>query len=80
MPTFDMGRGFEPHSTLAEGQIFGKSILPIQLVVVVVLRAFRPGGICATLKILTCEIVVLGVDVMVVVLRLVCLSKKAVQG
>ncbi|EFY93972.1 LicD-like protein [Metarhizium robertsii ARSEF 23] len=74
-PIFDTGQGSERHGTLAERGFELHSMLAE------VLGAFRPGGICASLRIRPREvIVILGVDVMIVILRLVYLSKKAVQG
>lgn len=55
-------------------------MLPIQLLIVIVLGAFRPGGIRAALKVCPGEVVVvLSVDVVVVILCLADLTKKAVQ-
>lgn len=43
--------------------------------------AFRPGSTCAALKVQPCEVVIiLGVLVVVMMLRLVYLSKKVVRG
>ena len=55
--------------------------MPIQLIVIVILGVFRPGGIYVALKVRLYEIVVvLSVDIIVIILRLVYLSEEAVQG
>jgi hypothetical protein len=61
--------------------IFRESILPIQLLIVIVLSALEPSSISSALKVLPCKVViVLSVDVVVVILRLAFLPEKAVQS
>ncbi|KAH6645579.1 hypothetical protein BKA67DRAFT_669863, partial [Truncatella angustata] len=62
-------------------RIFGESILPIQLLVVVVLLTLRPCSICAPLKVLPYKvIIVFGIDCIIMLFCFIYFSEKAVQG